>query len=123
VDTPATDPDVDAYGHAFFLHAALNEVRYNTIFVVVQFDTRFYKMRNSFVEQIKVVHELEQNVVILATFWDNAAGANKDEVISELQKDGREHQRVILLSKSSCPARISNAMYTVMSLMTPITVT
>mmetsp|Transcript_6939 Transcript_6939/g.12625 ORF Transcript_6939/g.12625 Transcript_6939/m.12625 type:complete len:524 (+) Transcript_6939:268-1839(+) len=118
VDTPYTDPDQECFKHAHFLYAALTAKPYNSILVVVGYRPRYNAMLRSLKKHIHLVQEYSNMVTVVVTHWDNAKDSERDEVISTL-KDGNPRRQIILLSKFSCPFRVSNALYSVLSRSKP----
>lgn len=121
IDTPGTDSELNTYEHAILLKAALTAVPLNTIFILVKFDNRYNKIRQEFLELLKIVEEYKANVVLLISHWDTCKDPEK--TLQSLQETFAKEPNTNFLcySEQSPSDPLASFLYSCMSNMQPRT--
>jgi small GTP-binding protein len=116
IDSPGLDSKEDAFQHIYLLHTALTCRPHNTIFVVVEFNSRFEKLVEQFIEIETAMGEYIDKIVIVISKWDQAD--DKISLYTEICKEFEDYKNNILfVSREASGDEIAKSMYAVCSNM------
>lgn len=118
IDTPGTDSKIDTLKHAILLREALSASPINTVFNVMNYDTRYDRMVEVFMKQPTEL--FRKKIVIMISHMDHSKNPEDEfkEICRTFDDYNLEIANIIFFSKESSPGLIALLMYECMSLMT-----
>lgn len=118
IDTPGTDSKIDTLKHAILLREALSASPINTVFQVINYDTRFDRMVQVFMNQPTEL--FRKKIVVMISHMDQSENPEDEfrEICETFDDYDPEIANFIFFSKSSPPGLIAILMYECMSFMT-----
>lgn len=73
IDSPGNNSTVEAYKHAYLLHACLTSKLINTIFIVMKYENRFADFLKILDYQLQFLQKYEKKIVVMISHWDHAS--------------------------------------------------
>ncbi|XP_055329845.1 uncharacterized protein LOC129582356 [Paramacrobiotus metropolitanus] len=121
IDTPGTDSQTHTYKHAVLLRAGLTATDLATLFIVVKYENRYYKMIDNYLQAEQPVANFTRKIVILISHMDNAGdpGAEFAKICQSLMEASPNVANVIFFSERSNPNSVAELLYACMSNMEP----
>lgn len=111
IDTPGTDSASDTYKHAVLLKKALTCTAINTVFVVLEYNSRFNKLTAEFCDQ--PVEWFSKKVVVMISHMDKSENIEKDfKGIKDIfEQECPDVANLIFYTKNCQPTSLANLMY------------
>lgn len=119
IDTPGTDSAIDTYKHAVLLKKALTCSPINTVFVLLEYNSRFNKLTAEFLEQ--PLEWFNNRLVVMISHMDKSEDVERDfNGIKEVfEEDCPDIANLIFYSKNCDPTSLANLMFACASNMEP----
>jgi small GTP-binding protein len=118
IDTPGLNSLFDRLKHSILIRHSLTTHKLNTIFVILQFESRYDLMLREFCEIEEKISKFNEKVVIMISKFDMCQ--EKEKAITEtcklFEKYGYKN-KIIFFSKNSDRYELSELMYSCMSNM------
>ena len=112
IDTPGTDSSTETYKHAYLLRSALTSTEINTLFIVIEYDCRFDRLVDNYLDVAQPVCKHSNKVVVMISKWDESENQQRDfQQICQSFKECADIANIICYSKYSPNADVANVMY------------
>ncbi len=127
VDTAGLRTQTDVHKHAYLIMTALNELSFNTIFLVLKYHERCDEIFQELSEVIDPVEKYDHKIVFLISHWDEAVKAKNDTkaqpyIANMLAEKGYKNPIIYYSADRTNPSsefELANIMYKTMTYMKP----
>ncbi|XP_055329761.1 uncharacterized protein LOC129582292 [Paramacrobiotus metropolitanus] len=121
IDTPGTDSNTDTFKHAHLLRAGLTATELNTLFIVVKYENKYFKMVDNYLQAQQPVVNFIRKIVILVSHMDHAGdpGAEFPIICQALMEGSPQVANIVFFSDRGDPNAVADLMYACMSNMEP----